>query len=488
VTPAVPSAPEVSRLPIKPRLKRKFIPMEERRTTFREVSHGFGREEAIEEAKRCLQCKKPPCVDACPAHAPVKDYVRAAAQGDFDLAYRINREALTVPCSLGHVCPAFCERQCTLGKKGEPIAIRDIKRAACDYGAHWTPPVAPDNGKRVAVVGAGPAGLTVANDLRRKGYAVTVFDRLAVAGGTLVAGIPTFRLPREVFKNDLDQLLAMGVELELGTDMGKDRAIADLFKLGYHAVFIGVGAMEPKRLGIEGEDLKGVASASDVLAKLAMGEHVDLPQHISIIGCGNVAVDIARSSLRLGKEPTILYRRTLKEAPANEEEIHEAEEEGVKFHFLVAPTRILGEGGRVTGVECLRMQLGEPDASGRARPVPIAGSEFVVPTEMVIPAVSQEPQMGWLRPEDGIELTKWSSVKVDEATGMSTRPGVFAGGDAVLGPATVVQAIVQGHVAADGIHRYLLPEQWESERKAKEETAAKAAAAAAAEAAAQKKK
>jgi glutamate synthase (NADPH/NADH) small chain len=474
-------------MPIKPRLKRAFIPMEERRTSFKEISHGYSREEAVEEAKRCLQCKVPPCVENCPAHTPAKAYVKAIMDGNFDEAYRLNRGVLTMPCSLGRVCPAFCERSCTLAKKGEPIAIRDLKRAACDYGAHWTPPVAPDNGRRVAVIGAGPAGLTVANDLRQRGYAVTVLDRLAVGGGTLVGGIPTFRLPRAVLKQDLDQLIAMGVRLELGAEMGPKLSIGDLFKLGYGAVFIGVGAMEPKRLGIEGEDLKGVASASDVLAKLAMGGQVDLPHRISIIGCGNVAVDIARSSLRLGREATILYRRTLKEAPANEEEIHEAEEEGVKFHFLVAPTRILGEGGHVTGVECLKMQLGEPDASGRARPVPIQGTEFVVATDMVIPAVSQEPQMGWLRPDDGIELTKWSSVKVDEATGMSTRSGVFAGGDAVLGPSTVVQAIVQGHVAADGIHRYLMPDQWEAERKAKEEAAAKAAAAAA-EAAALKKK
>ena len=470
-------------MPIKPRVPRRFIPMEERRTTFKEVSHGYTREEAIEEAKRCLQCKKPPCVDNCPAHTPVKAYVKAIIDRDFDEAYRLNRGVLTLPCSLGRVCPAFCERSCTLAKKNDPIAIRDLKRAACDYGKREAPPAGHDNGKRVAVIGAGPAGLTVANDLRQKGYRVTVLDRLQVPGGTLAAGIPHFRLPRDVLKEDIDQLRAMGVEFQFGVSVGRDMSINDLFKHGYGAVFIGVGAMDPKRLGIEGEDLKGFASAAELLATMALGGRAEFPQHVSIVGCGNVAIDIARSALRMGKEATILYRRTLNEAPANKEEIHEAEEEGVRFHFLVAPTKIIGKDGHVTGVECLKMQLGEPDASGRARPVPIQGSEFVVPTDMVVPAVSQEPQLQWIGPEDGIELTKWSSVKVDEGTGMSTRPGVFAGGDSVLGPATVVQAIAQGHAAADGIHKHLLPEQWEREHKAAEEAAATAAAAAAASAA-----
>jgi glutamate synthase (NADPH/NADH) small chain len=460
-----------------PRKKREFIPMEERRTTFKEVSHGLSREEAVEEAQRCLQCKKPPCVQACPSHAPARDYVKAISEENFSEAHRINRELLPLPSVLGRVCPAFCEDACILGKKFEPIAIRDLKRAACDYGEHWIPPVAPDNGKRVAVIGTGPAGLVVASDLRTKGYSVTIFERMDIPGGTLVAGIPHFRLPRNILNAEIEEVLSLGVEVRYGQTIGKDFHLDDLFEQGFDAVFVGVGAMAPKRLNIEGEDLEGVASATEILQMLALGESPTLPDRVSIIGCGNVAIDIARSTIRLGNESTILYRRTLKEAPANDEEIEEAIEEGVDIHFLCAPTRIVGdESGKVVGVECLKMELGEPDSSGRARPVPIPGTEYVVNTDMLVPAVSQSSELEWLRPEDGIELNRWGTFDVDEETGMTSKVGGFAGGDDVLGPATVVEAFSQGHVAADGIHRFLSPEVWERERKEREarEAAAKA--------------
>ncbi len=450
--------------PPPPRKKRKYIPLEERRTTFKEPDFGYTREEAIEEAQRCLQCKKPACVEACPAHAPVKDYVGAIAEGDFDTAYRLNREALPIPCTLGRVCPAFCERKCILGKKWEPVAIRDLKRAACDYGEHWSPQVEGDIDKRVAVVGAGPSGLTVAHDLAVKGYKVTVFDRLDRPGGTLVAGIPVFRLPRKVFGLDMQQLLDLGIEFRYGVELGKDMDLDTLFYQGYEAVFLGIGATVPKTLGITGENLAGVASAATILQDLAFEKPTDLPDRISIIGCGNVAVDIARSAIRLGKESTILYRRTLAEAPANEDEIEEAFEEGVDIKYLVAPICILGDDkDHCHAVECIKMELGEPDDSGRRRPVPVEGSEFTVPTDMVIPAVSQSPDIDWLKMEDGLELTRWSTFWVDEETGATSRKGVFAAGDDVLGPATVVEAIAQAHRAADGIHKYLSPEQWERE-------------------------
>jgi len=445
-------------------MKRKYISLEERRTTFKEPDFGYTREEAVEEAKRCLQCKKPPCVEACPAHAPVRDYVGAIAEGDFDKAYRLNRELLPIPCTLGRVCPAFCERKCVLGKKWEPVAIRDLKRAACDYGEHWSPQVEGDIDKRVAVVGAGPAGLTVAHDLALKGYKVTVLDRLDRPGGTLVAGIPVFRLPRAVFNLDMQQLTDLGIEFQYGVELGRDVDLDTLFYQGYDAVFLGIGATVPKTLGITGENLDGVASAATILQDLAFENPTDLPDRISIIGCGNVAVDIARSAIRLGKESTILYRRTLKEAPANDDEIEEAFEEGVDIKYLVAPICILGdENDHCHAVECIKMELGEPDDSGRRRPVPLEGSEFTVPTDMVIPAVSQSPDVDWLKLEDGLELTRWSTFWVDEETGSTSRKGVFAAGDDVLGPATVVEAIAQAHRAADGIHKYLSPDQWERE-------------------------
>ncbi|MCJ2540601.1 MAG: NAD(P)-dependent oxidoreductase [Candidatus Thermoplasmatota archaeon] len=457
--------------PPPPRLKRKFIPLEERKTTFKEPDFGYTREEAIEEAKRCIQCKKPACVAACPANAPAKDYVGAIAEGDFDKAYRLNRESLPIPCTLGRVCPAFCEAKCILGKKWEPVAIRDLKRAACDYGEHWSPTVEGDIDKKVAVIGAGPAGLTVAEDLTIKGYKVTVFDRLDRPGGTLVAGIPVFRLPRDVFGLDMQQIEDLGVEFKFNSDLGKDFNLDDLIYQGYDAVFIGIGATVPKTLGITGEDLKGVASASAILEDLAFEREVDLPDRISIIGCGNVAIDIARSAIRLGKEATILYRRTLKEAPANDDEIEEAFEEGVDIKYLVAPIVVIGDADEhCSAVECIRMELGEPDDSGRRRPVPIEASEFSVPTDMVIPAISQSPDLEWLKMEDGLELTRWSTFWVDEDTGATSRKGVFAAGDDVLGPATVVEAIAHSHVAADGIHRYLSPDAWERERRPADET------------------
>ncbi len=459
-------------MPPPPRLKRKYISLEERKTTFREPDFGYTREEAIEEASRCIQCKKPTCIEACPAHAPVKDYVSAIAEGDFDTAFRLNREHLAVPCTLGRVCPAFCERGCVLGKKFEPVAIRDLKRAACDYGEPWMPEVGEEREQRVAIIGAGPAGLTVADDLRRKGYQVTVLERMDRAGGTLVTGIPRFRLPRDVLERDIKQLEDMGVEFRFDQTIGKDFDLDALAYQGYDAIFIGIGAMEPKRLNITGEHLKGVASASEILSDLAFERDVDLPRRISIIGCGNVAIDIARSAIRLGKEATILYRRTLKEAPANDDEIEEAFEEGVDIKYLVAPIVILGdEDEHVAQVQCIRMELGEPDDSGRRRPVPVDGSEFKVPTDMVIPAVSQSPELEWLGLDDGIELTRWGSIWIDEETGESSREGVFAAGDDVLGPSTIVECVAQSHKAADGIHKHLSPEEWELEHR-KDETPA----------------
>jgi glutamate synthase (NADPH/NADH) small chain len=457
--------------PPPPRLKRKYIPLEERKTTFKEPDYGYTREEAIEEASRCLQCKKAPCVAACPSHVPVQDYVAAIADGDFDRAYRLNREVLPIPCTLGRVCPAFCEEKCLLGKKWEPVAIRDLKRAACDYGERWSPEVKGSIDKRVAVIGAGPAGLTVAHDLAIKGYKVTVFDRLDRPGGTLVAGIPVFRLPRDIFDLDFQQTKALGVEFKYNMELGKDFDLDSLVYEGYDAIFIGIGATVPKKLGITGEHLDGVASAATILMDLAFGKEVDLPDRISIIGCGNVAVDIGRSAIRLGKEATILYRRTLKEAPANDDEIEEAFEEGVDIRYLVAPILVTGdEHEHCASVECIKMELGEPDDSGRRRPVPVSGSEFQVPTDMVIPAISQSPDLDWLRMEDGLELTRWSTFWVDEETGATSRDGVYAAGDDVLGPATVVEAIAQAHVAADGIHRYLSPDEWERERHTPEES------------------
>lgn len=458
-------------MPPPPRVKRKYISLEERKTTFKEPDFGYTREEAIEEASRCLQCKKPKCEESCPAGAPVKEYVGAIAKGDFETAYRINRELLVLPCVLGRVCPAFCERGCVLGIKHEPVAIRDLKRAACDYGRTWDPEVVgPKKDKKVAVVGAGPAGLTVANDLAVKGYHVVVFDRLDNPGGTLVAGIPRFRLPRDIIDLDVEQLVNLGVEFRFGQELGKDFDLDTLNYQGFDAIFLGIGAMLPKVLGITGEDLQGVASAATILSDLAFQRDVDLPQNISIIGCGNVAVDIARSAIRLGKNATILYRRTLKEAPANDDEIEEAFEEGVDIKYLVAPICILGDDDEhVHAVECIKMELGEPDDSGRRRPVPVQGSEFSVPTDMVIPAVSQSPDLDWLKMDDGLELTRWSTFWTDEEDGSTSRKGIFAAGDGVLGPSTVVETIAQAHIAADGIHKYLSPLEWERERIKMEE-------------------
>ena len=441
-----------------------------RARNFQEVALGYTPEMAVEEAKRCLQCKKPHCVEGCPVNIRIPEFIAKVADGDFQAAYEIITSTNALPALSGRVCPqeSQCEAKCVRGVKGEPVAIGRLERFVADwYREHVNamPEKAPSNGVKVAVVGSGPAGLTCASDLAKLGYQVSMFEALHTAGGVLVYGIPEFRLPKAIVANEVKKLEAQGVEVMTNMVIGRVLSIDELFEMGYKAVFVGSGAGLPMFMHIPGEALKGVYSANEYLTRTnlmkAYTEEADTPiirsKAVAVVGGGNVAMDAARCARRMGaKEVYIVYRRGEAEMPARLEEIHHAKEEGVEFRFLTAPVEVLGDDkGFVTGLKCIRMELGEPDASGRRRPVEIPGSEFVLPVQLVIPAIGNTPNPLIRTTTPGLEANRKGCLVVEEDTLRTSREGVYAGGDVVTGAATVILAMGAGKQAAASIDAYI---------------------------------
>jgi glutamate synthase (NADPH/NADH) small chain len=447
-----------------------------------EVPLGFSAEQAKAEAARCLECPKPKCVVTCPVGIDIPRFIRQVADGDFAAAVATVRERNLLPAICGRVCPQEdqCQVACavTLALKStdRSVSIGKLERFVADWerenGGFAMPELAAPTGKRVAIVGSGPAGLTVAGDLVRLGHRVTVFEALHKPGGVLVYGIPEFRLPKEVVYREVEYLEKLGVEFRYNYVVGKTRGLEDLMgQDGYDAVFVGTGAGLPKFLGIPGENLCGVYSANEYLTRSNLMRAFEFPRadtplvkshRVVVIGGGNVAMDAARTALRLDSETVyVVYRRSEKEMPARIEEVHHAKEEGIVFHLLVNPTRILGnDAAWVTGIELQRMELGEPDASGRRRPVPVPGSEFVLDCDTVIVSIGNDPNPLIAQTTAGIRTTKWGNIVVDPETQRTSIRGVFAGGDIVLGAATVILAMGEGRRAAAAIHRYLADGDW----------------------------
>jgi len=403
---------------------------------------------------------RPVCQETCPVHLDIRGYIGLIADGKFEEALALIRERLPFPGVIGRICPHPCEQQCNRGTQDEPLAVRALKRFVADHEiqASGKPKTVRRAARKekVVIIGAGPAGLTCAHDLSILGYQVTIFESLPVAGGMLYAGIPEYRLPRDILQREVDGIQNLGVEIKTNTTIGKDLTIDDLFNQGFKAVFIAVGAHQSQKLGIPGEDADGVVQGVDLLRDLNLGRKVKVGKSVAIIGGGNVAMDAARSALRLeAKKVLILYRRSRQEMPASEEEIEAAEAEGIDIQYLVAPAEILTSNGKVTGIRCTRMELGEPDASGRRRPVPIKGSEFDTELDMIIPAIGQTTDLSFLGEGSDIETTGRGTLHVNSETLATTRAGVFAGGDAVTGPAIAIEAIAAGQRAATAIEKYL---------------------------------
>ena len=458
-------------------LKKNEMPSqapEVRNKNFLEVALGYTQEQALDEAKRCLNCKNKPCVSGCPVNIHIPDFIQKVAQGDFEGAYQVITQSSSLPAVCGRVCPqeSQCEQKCVRGIKGEPVAIGRLERFVADWhNAHTceAPQRPAPNGHKVAVVGSGPAGLTCAGDLAKKGYEVTVFEALHTAGGVLVYGIPEFRLPKAIVQKEIDGLKALGVKVETNMVIGRVLSVDELLEQGFEAVFIGSGAGLPRFMNIPGENLKGVYSANEFLTRVnlmkAYQPGSDTPiehaSRVAVVGGGNVAMDAARCAKRLGAEEVfIVYRRSEKELPARAEEVEHAKEEGIVFHLLNNPTKILGdEQGNVTGMECVRMELGEPDASGRRRPVEVPGSEFVLEVDSVIMAIGTSPNPLIKSTTQGLETQKWGGIIVNEETGLTSRERVYAGGDAVTGAATVILAMGAGKTAAQAIHKALSGEE-----------------------------
>ena len=460
----------------KTQIPRTKMPEQEPRIrgkNFDEVPFGYNPELAKLEASRCLQCKKPACVQGCPVSIDIPSFISLILQEDFIGAARKLKEMNSLPAVCGRVCPQEdqCEKVCILGKKGEPVAIGRLERFAADFdrahGEFTMPPMATPTGKKVAVVGSGPAGLTLAGDLIKKGHQVTVFEALHKAGGVLVYGIPEFRLPKAIVQSEVDYLQKIGVEMKTNMVIGKIYTVDELLANGYDAVFLGTGAGLPTFMNIPGENLNGVYSANEYLTRSNLMKAYLFPQYdtpiakgkkVAVLGGGNVAMDSARTALRLGADDVyIVYRRSKKELPARIEEVHHAEEEGIQFHFLTLPVEILGnEDGWVCGMKCQRMELGEPDESGRRRPIPVPGSEFTLEVDMVVVAIGTGANPLIPSTTANLHTNKWGYIVADPETGATSKKGVYAGGDIVTGSATVILAMGAGRKAADAIHQYLM--------------------------------
>jgi glutamate synthase (NADPH/NADH) small chain len=443
-----------------------------RAKNFNEVPLGYSAELAQLEASRCLQCKKPKCIEGCPVEIDIPAFIKLISDGDYVGAARKLKERNSLPAVCGRVCPQEdqCEKFCIVGKKDEPVAIGRLERFASDWerkkGEVFIPEKAPSTGKKVAVVGAGPAGLTLAGDLILKGHDVTVFEALHKPGGVLIYGIPEFRLPKDIVEAEVHYLEQLGVNVEVNCVIGRIETVDELLET-YDAVFLGLGAGLPQFLNIPGENLCGIYSANEYLTRSNLMKAYLFPQYdtpialgknVAVFGAGNVAMDAARTALRLGADQVrIIYRRSRDEMPARIEEIHHAEEEGVQFYLLTAPVKFFGDdNGWVTGVECLRMELGEPDESGRRRPVPIKGSEFQLECDMAVVAIGAGANPLLTTTTPGLELNRRSYIVADPETGKTSKPGVWAGGDIVTGSATVILAMGAGRKAGNSIHDYLM--------------------------------
>lgn len=458
-----------------PNMSLTKVPMPEqdpnvRNKNFLEVAMGYTEEMAMEEASRCLNCKNKPCVSGCPVNVRIPEFVAKVAEGKFEEAYEIITSTNSLPAISGRVCPQEnqCEGKCVRGIKGESVSIGRLERFCADYHTKHSDAKAvkpQSNGKKVAVVGAGPSGLTCAGDLAKKGYEVTVFEAFHTAGGVLVYGIPEFRLPKAIVKKEVENLQDLGVEVKTNMVIGRVLSVDELFEMGYKAIFIGSGAGLPSFMGIEGEDLIGVYSANEYLTRTnlmkAYLDNYDTPiiksKSVAVVGGGNVAMDAARCAKRLGAENVyIVYRRGMEEMPARKEEVHHAMEEGIIFKNLNNPVKILGdENGRVRAMECIEMELGEPDASGRRKPIAKEGSNFELPVDTVIMSIGTSPNPLIRSTTPGLDTNKRGCLVVNEDTMQTTREGVYAGGDAVTGAATVILAMGAGKQAAQSIDEYL---------------------------------
>ena len=463
-------------------LTRNAMPVQDakvRAHNFDEVALGYTEEQAIDEANRCLNCKNMPCVAGCPVKIHIPEFITKIKEGDFEGAYQIITKSSSLPAVCGRVCPqeTQCESKCVRGIKGESVGIGRLERFVADWHNTFCTeePTKPEsNGHRVAIVGSGPSGLTCAGDLAKRGYEVTVYEALHTAGGVLVYGIPEFRLPKKIVAKEVDTLKKLGVHIETNVVIGKTLTIDELFEMGYEAVFVGSGAGLPNFMGIPGESLKGVYSANEFLTRSnLMKSYLDNPEtpimkggKVAVVGGGNVAMDAARTALRLGAEKVyIVYRRSMEELPARKEEVEHAEEEGIEFRLLSNPTEILGynnpddrgdpKNGFVTGMTCVKMELGEPDERGRRRPVVIEGSEFTIEVDTVIMSIGTSPNPLIKSTTEGLEVNRWGGIVISE-DGLTSRNAVYAGGDAVTGAATVISAMGAGKTAAKAIDEFLI--------------------------------
>ena len=451
-----------------------------RARNFEEVALGYDEATALDEAARCLNCKNMPCVSGCPVNIRIPAFIEKVREGDFEGAYKVITESSSLPAVCGRVCPqeTQCESKCVRGIKGEPVGIGRLERFVADWHNEYAksaPERPAQNGHKVAVVGSGPSGLSCAGDLAKRGYAVTVFEALHVAGGVLMYGIPEFRLPKAIVRREIETLRALGVDFETNVIIGKTLTVDQLFEKGFEAVFIGSGAGLPRFMGIPGEALKGVYSANEYLTRSnLMGAYrpdsatpIMHAKRVAVVGGGNVAMDAARTALRLGAEKVyIVYRRSMDELPARREEVEHAMEEGINFRLLTNPTRILGyqneadrrdpKNGFVTGIECIKMELGEPDASGRRSPVEVPGSEFTLDVDAVVMSIGTSPNPLIKSTTEGLTVNRRGGIVVEETTGLTSKPGVYAGGDAVTGAATVILAMGAGKTAAAAIHSSLI--------------------------------
>lgn len=453
-------------------LKANEMPHQEplvRNKNFLEVATGYDAQTAMDEALRCLHCKHKPCISGCPVQIHIPDFIAKVAEGDFEAAYQIISESSSLPAVCGRVCPQErqCESKCVRGIKGDAVSIGRLERFVADWhNSHckvW-PAVPERNGHKVAVIGSGPSGLTCAGDLARLGYDVTVFEALHIAGGVLVYGIPEFRLPKKIVELEVNGLKALGVKIVTNVVIGRSMSIDDLFDDGFEAVYIGSGAGLPRFMGIPGESLKEVYSANEYLTRVNLmkayqpGSTTPIyhARKVAVVGGGNVAMDAARSAIRLGAEEVyVLYRRSFEEIPARQEEVQHAQEEQIRFQTLTNPVEILGsDDGNVTGVRCIRMELGEPDATGRRRPVPVPDSDFVIDADCVIMAIGTSPNPLIKSTTGGLEVNVRGGIVADE-NGCTSRDGVFAGGDTVTGAATVIKAMGAGKIAAKSIDAYI---------------------------------